>query len=168
MKIKTLNFILRTLLMIVGIGIGTFTFLFARSYGPANYEIVDVDIKIPYEFSRFDGKKIQSNYIVAIHKNKLVAYDPEYKNSSDFKESYLKELESLVPAYNYNFIQRHILAFSIVITIIVALLFQQLIARFIRDLCLLIATLLSKSFLGKLPANKNRLIIRRFLRSWIS
>ncbi|MBQ7424538.1 MAG: hypothetical protein IJV19_07345 [Prevotella sp.] len=107
MKIKSVNNLLNVLITIVIIVAGIYTYKFLNTFSAPEYEIVNLDITYPYEFTTADGQKITSHYVPAYHNGKPVAYDPIYKKSTNFTEAYINEISQKMPPSKYGFFTRH-------------------------------------------------------------
>lgn len=145
MKIKHFNWLLITLLLVAVLVGAACVYFKVDSYGAPKYEVVDLDLTFPYEFTTSEGQKIQSFYVVALHKGKPVPYDPKYGNVGSFNESYLNEIESITPKSKYNFLQRHIGVFAL-LSAALAFIVLFFIAWIIRDVLLMCYVAIFRKF----------------------
>ena len=101
MKTRYVNNLLHVLIVIVVVFGGYKVAAFVDSYSAPKYEVVDLDLKWPYEFTTEDGQKISSYYVAAWHDGKAVAYDPTYDKASIFNPEYTNEITEKMPPSKY-------------------------------------------------------------------
>lgn len=83
----------------------------AYDFSAPKYEIVESDVRFPYEYVDDDGNKQQSEYQLAWYhedfsKPQIVAYDPTTDEAVVIKDEYISEYKSIMPESKYSFIHR--------------------------------------------------------------
>ena len=114
MKIKTLDKILDACLWVTfGLCVLASWFI-AKAITAPDYEPVDTDYTMEYEFQTDDGERVNSTYQLAwehsnVYVNPIpVVYDPKYKRVEHFKEEYLEKYKAMMPKSQFTGLHRHI------------------------------------------------------------
>ena len=134
MKTKYVNNLLNVIIAIALVITSIYTWRYLDTFSAPEYEVVNLDLKFPYEFTSEDGQKIKSSYVPAWHNGTPVAYDSIYKRSTSFSEEYLNEITEKMPPSEYSFWARHALWWIIVcigIVVIVICLFGIVVKEFL-------------------------------------
>ena len=150
MKLKKIDKTFDTCLWIVFILLAAGSWFFARSVSAPEFEVVESDVKIPYEYTDKDGNTVQSAYVLAwkfgkFFKAQPVAYDPTTGEWATFKGEYEDEYRALMPESRYAFWQRSFLVLLSVFIIISALL-AYYVGGWIRDAVLYLVARKHNSF----------------------
>lgn len=116
------------------------SWFFTKSISAPNFEIVQSDIKFPYEYTSEDGNIVKSAYYLAwkheqFSKPKIVVYDPSTKQWNTIKDEYLEEYKAQMPKSKYAFWQ-HCFWVVFAFGVIISALGTYFIGGWIRDFIL--------------------------------
>ncbi len=150
MKLKTIDNAFDGALVIIFFLLAVCSWFFAKSMNAPSFELVRADVKIPYEYTAEDGNSVKSFYRLAWHheqfsRPKVVVYDPNRGDWSEFKDEYVEKYEAMMPDSQYSFWNRCFLLLFAVFVIISGL-FLYYVGGFIRDTVLYLITIQRNTF----------------------
>ena len=137
MKIKTIDQTFDFCLWGVFIALIIGSWFLTKSISAPEFELVQSDIKFPYEYTSTDGDQIKSVYYLAwkhdqFSKPKIVVYDPSNGNWNTIKDEYIEEYKAIMPNSQYSFWQR-CFWLLLIIFIIISAFATYFIGGLIRD-----------------------------------
>lgn len=114
MKIKTLDKILDVCLWVIFGFCVLASWFIAKAITAPDYELVNTDFTMEYEFQTDDGERVNSVYQLAwehvnVYRTPIpVAYDSKYKKVVYFKEGYIEKYKAIMPESKYIGLHRHV------------------------------------------------------------
>lgn len=111
MKISSSEKFLDGVLWAIFIALGIYSYFLSKDFSAPKYEVVNTDVRFPYEYINDEGARIQSEYQLAWYhpqfkKPTIVVYDPSNDKVSTIKDDYISEYQAIMPASQYKFIHR--------------------------------------------------------------
>ncbi len=150
MKLKTIDKVFDYLLWGIFIILIIFSWKYNKSISAPDFEVVDSDVRFPYEYTTKDGNRINSEYRLAwkheqFSKPKIVVYDPSNGASSTIKDEYIEEYKTIMPDSKYSFWNRCFWLIFIVMLLLSASI-TYFVGGLIRDFVLYLITISRNTF----------------------
>ncbi len=150
MKLKTIDKVFDWSLWVIFILLVVCSWGVATALEAPSFEVVNTDVKFPYEYTTKDGNRVKSFYKLAWYHEqfstpKIVAYDPNSGLCQTIKDEYIEEYKAMMPKSQYSFWNRCFWLLFAVFVVVSALL-SYYVGGFIRDMVLYRITIRRNTF----------------------
>lgn len=150
MKLKTIDNVFDVCLWGVFIALVVGSWILADTIDAPKFEVVNSEIRFPYEYTTKDGNRVESTYQLAwkheqFSKPQIVVYDSSNGSWNTIKDEYIEEYKAVMPPSEYPFWTRWFWIIFAVFVIISAVV-TYYVGGVIRDTVLYLTVISRNTF----------------------